>query len=398
MPTQAEHQYQVDKARQALLRLARDRGAGIKLPTVLEMLSDFEVTRTQLEQALTELERAGFLIRRRGSGIYGTERVAQKTIGVVFGGDIFSPNFSPFWGLLLQAVQEQAGECGFTPRAYLDIAGDSRGLGGHEQLLEDLEARCLDGILLMAPHYMHDHAGQLRQYGVPVVSTADVAGTGRSGQDWAAAFLRLAAAELAVAGCSRVGLLGPPDRRAALENEMHAAGIPYVHVADWSYETWSWILPNAYTREICAHALTKGMIAARSATPLPDALVSFEDTMTRGAITALHQAGLQPGRDIRIISLGNAGSPLLEPYADSITMIEIDPAEFVAVMLERLDSLVSGRQAPEPPAAIVPRLRSTLSEISNELPLAAIMETLEQARPTDAESAATFGFRSGDSP
>jgi DNA-binding LacI/PurR family transcriptional regulator len=198
--------------------------------------------------------------------------------------------------------------------------------------------------------------------------------------EWPEAFLRLATVELAATRCTRIGLLGRPDYRATIEKEMHRAGIPYVHVADWSYETWAWMIPGAHTREICAHALTTGMIAARPTIPLPGALVSFDDTMTRGAITALHQAGLQPGRDIRIVSLGNTGSPVLDPYTGDITIIEIDPADFVAAMLERLDSLVNGGPPPEHPAAVVPRLRKPGSGQSAGLPAAVILEQIEQAR------------------
>lgn len=373
----------IEQVREGLLQLAIARGPGIKLPTVRELCSQFDVSFRTLEHAIIQLEQRQMLTRRQGSGIYPTERVRQKTIGVVFGGDIFRPSFSPFWGLLLQSAKERAGAHGFIPRVYLDTAGDSRGLGGHDQLFEDLEEQRLDGLLLFTPNCTYDHAGQLRRYGIPVVSTNDPVSAASPVPDWQDEFLRLAAGELAAAGVSRLGLLGPPDRRPALENRMRAAGIPHVHVADWSYETWAWILPNAHTREVCAHALTKGMIAARPTIPLPAALVSLEDTMTRGAITALHQAGLQPGRDIRIVSLGNSGSPVLEPYADSIAIIEIDPADFVAVMLERLDTLVNGAPLPQAPAAIVPRLRPASPDSANELPLAAILEKLEQSRPTD---------------
>lgn len=361
----------------ALLALAHERGPGIKLPTMRELCQALDVARGTLERALSPLERQGILYRKHGSGIYVADNISQKTIGVIFGGDIFRPSYSPFWGLLLQAAKEQAGSHGFVPRSYLDIAGDSRGLGGRDQLVEDLEEQRLDGLLLFTPHCTYDHAGQLRRYGIPMVSIADLDSAAMPSPKWDDEFIRLAAGELAAVRASRIGLLGPPARRPALENQMHQANIPHVVVADWSYETWASIIPNAHTREICAHTLTKGMIAARPTIPLPAALVSLDDTMTRGAITALHQAGLQPGRDIRIISLGNRGSPVLEPYADSITIIEIDPADFIAVMFERLDTLVNGTPLPPVPAAIVPRLRPAATGSTDKLPLAAILEKLE---------------------
>jgi hypothetical protein len=156
-------------AREALLKLAEARGPGVKLPTLQQLCARLEVSRTTLERAMVPLERRGLLQRKHGSGIYVCDRIRQKTIGVVFGGDIFSPGFSPFWGLLLEAVCRQAGDRRMRPRPYIDISAGHEGLLGHVQLVEDLDAGRLDGLLLFTPHYEHDEAGELCDHGVPLV-------------------------------------------------------------------------------------------------------------------------------------------------------------------------------------------------------------------------------------
>lgn len=354
MQSKVKHQQRVHHTRNALLKMVRTRGPGIKLPTFQEMCTDLAVTRTQLEQALSSLEAGGLILRRHGSGIYGTERVAQKTIGVVFGGDIFGKDFSPFWSLLLQAVREQAGDRQFRPRAYLDISDSAGGLDGHEQLVEDLEAHRLDGLLLLAPAFDHDEAAELRAHGVPQVVFG-----GNAPADWSVTidwspFLKRVADELVPTGCQRVGVLAQLAQRAELEEVLRAAGRHDIQTDDWSYETWAPTIPGAGTRENCARRLTEQMLAGHATNPLPDTLVSLDDTATRGVITALAAAGLRPGRDIRIVTAENKGSPVLEPWPAELTRLEFDPQAWVKAALEMLATLMDGRTPAVNPVRVAP--------------------------------------------
>jgi DNA-binding LacI/PurR family transcriptional regulator len=146
-----------------------------------------------------------------------------------------------------------------------------------------------------------------------------------------------------------------------LAEELRAAGAADVRIEDWSYETWAWVIPGAGTRENCAFQLTRRMIAEAAATPLPDVLISQEDTMTRGALTALREAGLQPGRDLRIVAAANTGSPVLEPYAADLTLIEFDPADSVRAALEMLEILMNGGTPPVNPVLTGPRPAARVS-------------------------------------
>jgi len=313
-----------------------------------------------LDVALDTLALQGVIERKRGSGIYVSASIHQKTIGVVFGGDIFSPGFSPFWSLLLQAVRQQVSERKMRLRAYFDILEEHEGLGGHTQLVEDLEARRLEGLLLLSPHFEYDEAKQLRSTGVPLVVFSD------SDTGWAVThdhdqFIRLAALELATVGVRRMGLLGPPNYRSTLENEFCQTGYGDIRVEDWSYETWAWIIPGAGTYENCAYRLTQRMIADAASTPLPNALISMEDTSTRGVVMALREAGLYPGRDIRIITSANKGSPVLEPYAADLTRIEFDTADSVRTALDMLKTLMDGGTPPHNPVLIGPKVVATVT-------------------------------------
>ena len=333
--------------------LALQLGPDARLPTVVELCAKLDVAKVTLDGALRRLESERVLVCHPGRGIFVSPTIRQKTLGVVFGGNIFSPGFSPFWSLLLQAVQDQARGRNLVPRAYLDISEANGGLGGHAQLVEDLDERRLDGVLLLSPQSDQDEAGLLRKSGIPFVVF------GGAHPDWCVTldwdpFLRAAARELAPAGCRRIGLIGPPAHAATLAKALREAGAGEPVIADWSYETWASIIPGAGTRENCAHRLTEQMIAAAAATPLPDTLVSMEDTATRGAITALLQAGLQPSRNIRIVTTENKGSSVLEPYAADITRVAIDPRECMKAALEMLTTLMNGGTPAENPVRVRP--------------------------------------------
>jgi DNA-binding LacI/PurR family transcriptional regulator len=344
-----------EQASAALMALLHARGPGIKLPTIEEMCTQFGVSRTTLEAALQSVEHRGLIRRRRGSGIYGTERLRLRTIGVVFGGDIFSPGFSPYWSLLLQAVGTYAAAFNCRPQAYLDIPQGQGGLGGQPQLMEDLDAQRLDGLLLFGPHDEHDEVVPLRAYGIPLILSWSTP------HDWVvtndhAAGIRLAAREIARQARRHIGLLAPPDYRTVLAAELQQLGVPDVRIDDWSYETWAGIIPGAGSHEHCAYRMTQQVLTHTAQHPLPEVVVSLDDTATRGVLTALLQAGRQPGRDLAILSSANAGSPVLKPYAGGVSCLTFDPAAQVRAALTMLETLMNGGTPAENPVRIAPTL------------------------------------------
>lgn len=347
----------VSKGRQveeALKELAIFRGPGIKLPTIRELCVQLQTCRPTLERALSSLEQRDILRRKHGSGIYVSECIRQKTIGVVFGGDIFSSGFSPYWGLLLKSVREQTGgRSDLRAQAYMDISQGHDGLAGHTQLVEDLEAKRLDGILLFGLS-LNAVPEQLGAYGVPlVVSGAEGPGWRVTGD--AAELLNLFAGELAARKCRHVVLMQPlDDYRQPLEDALRRAGVPNAKVSDSHRDL---LFPSGSVHEQLGYEVMQRILSMAPGTPLPDAVVCIDDdTTASGAITALLQAGLKLGKDIQIASKVNKGSPLLSLYAADMIQIEIDPAEEVGLCLEMLETLMAGGTPERNPVWIKPKL------------------------------------------
>ncbi len=337
--------------------LAVRLGPEARLPTVETLCDELDVAKVTLDCALRRLEAEHILVRAPRRGIFVAPTIAQKTIAVVFGGNIFSPQFSPFWTLLLQAVRQQAPARKHQPLAYLDIAQSDDGLGGHVQLVEDLENRRIHGMLLLAPHYEFDEAGQLSSYGVPLVVFGGQAPEWCVTQD-KAPFFAFAARSLAACGCRRVALLGMAKGadRELLDHDLRGAGYAGEPVLDWSFDTWAPRIQGSYSHEAFGRELAQRVIAGRADTTLPDGLVSLDDTMTHGVLHALEQAGITPGRDIQIASIANKGSPVLEPYAQDLIQIEYDPAASVRAALDMLETLMNGGTPLQNPMLIEPVL------------------------------------------
>ncbi|MCX7936056.1 MAG: hypothetical protein N3A66_12450, partial [Planctomycetota bacterium] len=232
----------------------------------------------------------------------------------------------------------------------MDIAGSHQSIATHEQLDADLTAKVVDGVLLFAPDYRYDHAGALRSYGVPLVVLGGKGDHWRCDFDYQT-FIRLAAEEMARAAICHASLIAPPARIPLLAEAMQQHGQP-CRIDDWSYETWVAFIPDVGTRENCAYRVAKRMLAQRNQQPLPQAVVSCDDTATRGLINALLQDGLQPGRDLKVITSANIGSNVLTPYADSIVQIAFEPAEITAAMFKTLEALMAGQQPASNPVYI----------------------------------------------
>ena len=141
-----------------------------------------------------------------------------------------------------------------------------------------------------------------------------------------------------------------------LDRSLREAGYAGDPLLDWSFDAWAPRIPGLHNHEMFGRELTQRMIAGRADTPLPDGLVSLDDTMTHGVIHALQGAGLRVRHDIQIATVANKGSPVLEPYASELVLIEYDPAASVRAALEMLEILMNGGTPPQNPVQIRPAL------------------------------------------
>lgn len=322
-----------------LFEMCMKAGPSAQLPSFRDLCRSFEVSKTTLDNALSELEQRRMIVRHHGKGIYTSPSVGQRTVGVVLGGDIFSSTYSPYWRLLLQAAKEQLTEAGMRFHAYFDLPSGGNAFAAHQQLEEDLQSKRLDGLLLIAKHSPEEVAW-LEKWDIPLVVLP-------SNKAWGVAsapFYDKAILELAQRGCKRVvwmGLGSEPTLQ-PIGDAMGKAGLPSGQDQFWTSSlilTWS-------SREELARRIMDRMWAAAS--PPVDGLILEDDTMTRAVITCLEQLGIKVGKEVLIASAANRGSPILHDYTSQLILFEHDPQLQAHAALDMLETLMNGKHPSEP--------------------------------------------------
>jgi hypothetical protein len=93
--------------------------------------------------------------------------------------------------------------------------------------------------------------------------------------------------------------------------------------------------------------------------------------MTQGAVLAMAEMGVRPGRDVVIATHANKGTSIIAGGATGIIRIEFDPAQLVAQLLAMLETLMAG----EIPATDIHR-----SDVNIQLVPPRLVSTPQQQR------------------
>lgn len=331
-------------------------GGGGKLPTVLELRHELGVSKATVNSALEELELEGIVRRRRGSGIFASEDITQKRIGLVFGANIFEVGRSPFYSLLLARALARAASHGEKFSFYIDVPteGGDPSFPAHQDLIDALARKRLHGILLVSRSSPEQEVW-LRAQGVPLVSDSPGPGVSKShpvAVDYAG-IVRLGVRSLAEQGCRRIGLITclGTGRSGRTQSAVYRAtlaelGLPFHPERVWKRSGTELFNPNEGTRgDLGYRALLTMLEADRHAL---DGVVIDDDMTTLGALAAATTLGVVVGSDLKIATHANKGSLTLIEHEPVLTLMEIDPDELVEAMFRELERLMdSGGTTPE---------------------------------------------------
>ncbi len=357
--------------REALNNLALQLGPEGKLPTMSELCRALDVANMTLFGALKDLEARDIIERRHGVGLYVSPRIHQKTIGLVFGYDIFQAGISPWAHMLVKAAQAHSVVKNEKFRFYLDIASDKEGVSTHHHLSGDLKSGRLNGVIctgMLNPRSLE----WIRKHQVPLVAIAAEAVTPCRVSFDHAGMIKLAVRALHAEGCRQIAFIHDMDPD-GLSERMEAFHANMEEVKLTVRPEWVWNplgAPATGSRETPEMMETKeelgcraimeifGKIASGSSSDreVPDGLVSADDMMTRGAVMMLQKFDLRVGRDVKIATHANQGSPALRPYAQEMILMEVNPTEVVEGAFQQLETLMDGRTPPEAVILIKSRL------------------------------------------
>lgn len=337
-----------------LCRLAERLGIGAKLPTTRELSAALGVTGVTLSRALAQLESRGVLMCRQGSGIYVGAGMGQKHVGLIFGGNIFSGDPSPFGTLVLQHSAKRADFLNERFSFYIDypaLHGTMNGVEvpGHQDLADALKERKLDGLMLVSRSSLEQETW-LRGFGLPVVSAETSPDAVVPGRDVVLfdyeALIRQGVRRLKKSGCPTVGLIGAKHehqemfRRALAETELPAA------LDGWAVSPGKSSLGHPEEYETMWRRLAKTWCPSGAS---PEGLLLTDDTMARSILPILAQRGLLTGPNaITVCSHTNAGSHALNEWNSRILTVKFNPGDMVVALFDMLGALMNGQEVSSP--------------------------------------------------
>lgn len=332
--------------------MAHKLGPNIKLPTAKELCVQLGVTITTLDRSLAKLEDRGVIRRLQGSGIYVADALQKKTIGVVFGLNIFDAGIPPIYSILLSDCEKRAMTL---PERYSTYIG-SPGLSGshdaaiHHDLEEALKNHRLDGLLLFAKASKRQEE-VLREFGVPMaVMTAHGLGPGVVTLD-TESLIRDAAETLRQEGCRTLGFLGPlPEHCEMFSRAIASLGLStqekWILNPDVTDKTFT-VHEGLFGRQNFGHNSATQILSWGRA-EMPDGLISTDDMITRAACSTFTQRGLQIGKNFKFATQSNKDSMILAEWSRDLIQFEFDPQESIDAMFDVLDRLMRGLDASEP--------------------------------------------------
>jgi DNA-binding LacI/PurR family transcriptional regulator len=343
---------------QSINRLADELGPGAKLPTVRKMCQQLQISVATLNDALRVLEDQRVITRRQGSGVFVSESVHHKTIGLVFGTNIFDGIVSPFYAQLIEHCRQRAAMHREQFRFFLDVPqlyGYEDQIPVHNDLEDAVMRKQLDGVLLVA--HRKDQKQWLLDHHVPVVELGgdeDI----DTPSDTYIQIIKKGVRELVRLGSKRIAMITPlgerrggsiPDYQDDLTTFgkiMKQHGLPVgpnaiwqnIHSADASGKT----EPRGDQGWRAMHELWRQPRSQR-----PDALLILDDMLTLGMLSAMPVLGIQLNQDLFIATHANAGSPALHHYEEHLIRLEVDPGQFIDYMFDKLHAILERNPFPK---------------------------------------------------
>ncbi len=348
-----------------LKKCAFEKGPEWKLPTISKLCSIFSTTPITIDKALSTLERKQIIYRTRGSGIYVSPTIFQKTIAIVFGWNIFSYSgvSKEVFNILLKKCEERIQKNTEKERfsVYLDIPEIQNDLSStmhtHYQLQRDIESGEIDGVISLIIRDLVQLSWF--QKTIPTVSFSMLGKKGTVHADFKK-LIEIGTNSLIKEKCSKIGLI---TGFGYLRKQKYHGDIKgYIKtIKDFGLEykpEYIWdnrMEERVETLEETGYRATKEILTKNKNL---HGLVITHDTMTIGAIAAMQNMGIKPGKDIKIATHSNKYSPVLNlnMYKNNLILIEIDTDEVVNKIFDLLERQMAGKKIPDRKILIQPYL------------------------------------------
>lgn len=283
---------------------------GISVSTVSRALRDTYDVSQETRQLV--LEKAKELNYKPNFNATGLVKNSTKKIGV------FIPSITNYYfSTVITGIQEVALENGFTIVLY--ITNDSAET--ETKLLRDLMQNSVDGLLvcITSRTYSSDVFNEILEEGLPIVffdRVLNIEGTSKVTQDDEAGAYK-AVEHLIKQGYRKIAhitssreLLLIQNRLFGYQKALSDYGLPFNE---------NWVIHSEFSRK-SGYADMQQLLALPDK---PDAVFAVSDPKAIGAMMALKDAGIHPGKEIGVIGFTN--DPMGEIVSPTLTTID-EPA------------------------------------------------------------------------
>lgn len=338
------------------------------MPSVRDLCSSLSISLATLSTALRALEAKGMVIRRHGSGIYVTERVAIAHVAIVASATQFLAGGSPVWGLLVGELLKGFRAKGFETSFYLAQPADdsAKTLSLPPEFLLAVEQGRVDGVAVIG---LDDGAvSKILSYGLQPVSFAgpgavncriDVVGLAG---ELAEAFIREGNKTAMVVGCHHENMWE------AIKVEIESAGLEVMPGDEgiWADQGLTQRMSTPYMhvgQEFAARF--EALVESGKA---PDVLYIMDDIFAHGFLMLWSNSPLR-GK-VALACLANKELHMFAGWGMRLGLMEVGVGSFTHAMVEVVaESLANPDSGPKGwVEAVAARLSEEVTGIVEEAP------------------------------
>lgn len=241
-------------------------------------------------------------------------------------GVILSSVDDPFFGEILQGIEEVAQDCGYS----LFIAASQRDPQREEHIVQTMREHSVDGAIICSSSFNSDQSMQFSKFGIPIVVVNN-----QSAEDYRYSIYhddvdgsRQVTRHLIELGHRRIAYLGNAssgrtnlDRLTGFRREMQAAGLG---------------IPPDFIHFVPGGGAEQGLSEVRHFLGLPEkptALVCFNDMMATGVLKGFHLAGVSVPGEISVTGFDNI---IFSAYTNPPLTTFDQPKRFIGAEAARL--------------------------------------------------------------